>query len=160
AGYRPFVVPPETGFFDAIRVTYPALVLVNVDRSGLSGHAMSQQLKVTPEFATMPVVCATLAETTTEPGRAGGAQPALPPGAAMLRADDYVSITSDPRDLVSDVTATLQHRASTAGVTLPSGLLTYEAFVAAAQDVLHREPCSLVVVRIARDRVWALTARI
>src|SRR6185369_7942766 len=62
--------------------------------------------------------------------------------------------------LVGEVMATLKLRASSAGVTLPSGLLTYEAFVAATQEVLRREPASLVVVRLARDRVWALTARI
>jgi len=150
AGYRPFVVPPDASLFDAIRIAYPALVLVNVNRSGLDGHAICQQLKVSPEFATVPVVCA-----TTEP-----AEQIQRIRGTMLRADGYAPLTGDPRDLVSDVMATLRHRASSAGVTLPSGLLTYEAFVAATQDVLRREAASLVVVRLARDRVWALTARI
>jgi len=153
AGYRPFVVPPDAGLFDAIRVAYPALVLVNVDRSGLDGHAICQQLKVSPEFATVPVVCA-----TTEPAEQGSAIERI--RGRMLRADEYAPLTADPRDLVAEVMATLRHRASAAGVTLPSGLLTYEAFVAATQDVLRREAASLVVVRLARDRVWALTARI
>jgi CheY-like chemotaxis protein len=148
------VVPPDSGLSDAIRVVYPALVLINVDRSGLDGHAICQQLKAAPEFATLPVVCATI-----EPvGQPGGIVQRL--GGAMLRADDYAPDTGDPRDLVRDVTATLHHRASSAGVTLPSGLLTYEAFVVAARDLLRRESGSLVVVRLARDRVWALTARI
>jgi len=154
AGYRPFVVPAESGLFDAIRVTYPALVLVHVDRSGLDGHAICQHLKAMPEFATLPVVCA-----TSEPnGAAHGILQRI--GGAMLRADGYAPATEDPRELVRHVTLTLHQRATSGGVTLPSGLLTYEAFVAAAQDLLRREPCSLVAVRIARDRVWALTARV
>jgi DNA-binding response OmpR family regulator len=153
SGYRPFVVPPDVALFDAIRVAYPSLVLVNVDRSGLDGHAICQQLKVLPEFATVPVVCATM-----ERAEQGSALERI--RGRMLRADEYAPLTPDPRDLVRDVMATLQQRASSAGVTLPSGLLTYEAFVAATQDVLRREPASLVVVRLTRDRVWALTARI
>ena len=152
AGYRPFVVPPDASLFDAIRIAYPALVLVTVNRSGLDGHAICQQLKVSPEFATVPVVCA------TEPAEQGSAIQRI--RGTMLRADAYAPLTGDPRDLVSEVMATLKLRASSAGVTLPSGLLTYEAFVAATQEVLRREPASLVVVRLARDRVWALTARI
>jgi DNA-binding response OmpR family regulator len=155
AGYRPFVVPPDSGLFDAIRIAYPALVLVNVDRSGLDGHAICQQLKATPEFATLPVVCAILEPAT---GQESGIASRI--GGAMLRADDYGPGVGDPRELVQQVTATLHHRATSGGVTLPSGLLTYEAFAVAAQDVLSREPASLVVVRISPDRVWALTARI
>jgi DNA-binding response OmpR family regulator len=155
AGYRPFVVPPDAGLFDAVRVVYPALVLVNVDRSGLDGHAICQQLKVTPEFATLPIVCATI---ETGSGASGSHDDRI--HGAMLRADDYVISMGDPRELVQGVTATLLHRASTTGVTLPSGLLTYEAFVVAAQDLLRREPGSIVVARLVRDRVWALTARI
>src|SRR5262249_30166192 len=114
-----------------------------------------QQLKATPEFAALPVVCATI---ETVGGPSGSRDDRI--RGAMLRADDYVTSTGDPRELVQSVTATLLHRASTAGVTLPSGLLTYEAFVVASQDLLHREPGSVVVARLARDRVWALTARI
>jgi DNA-binding response OmpR family regulator len=157
AGYRPFFVPADADLFDAIRVVHPALLVVHVDRPGVDragtdGHAISRQIKAMPEFATMPVVCTTTEEIVER--EATGCH-----GTAMLRADEYASSTDDPRELVHRITATLQHRASNSGVTLPSGLLTYEAFVVAAQDLLKREAGSLIVARLARDRVWALTAR-
>jgi DNA-binding response OmpR family regulator len=151
AGYRPFIVPADNALFDAIRIVSAALVLVNADRAGTDGYALCWTLKATPEFAMLPLVCAT---ARLDPGDVEAV------GVAMLRADDYAPSVGDPRDLVACVTATLQHRASTAGVVLPSGLLTYEAFVVAAQDLLRREAGSLVVARLARDRVWAMTARI
>jgi DNA-binding response OmpR family regulator len=160
AGYRPFVVPADAALHDAIRVVSAALVLVNADRAGPDGYMLCWQLKATPEFATLPLICLTarIDPSAVEAGVDIELDTSI--GGAMLRADDYAPSGGDPRDLARRVTATLQHRASTAGVTLPSGLLTYEAFVIAAQDLLRREPGSLVVTRLARDRVWAMTALI
>jgi DNA-binding response OmpR family regulator len=175
AGYRPFIVPADTALYDAIRVVSAALVLVNADRAGADGYALCWHLKATPEFATLPLICATARlgintgrEIADERRTNSSAHDRLitspaevdAVGVAMLRADDYAPSGGDPRDLVQCITATLRHRASTAGMVLPSGLLTYEAFVVAAQDLLRREAGSLVVARLARDRVWAMTAYI
>ena len=139
AGYQVTAIGNGAEVFDRARLERPALVLLDIDLPGLNGHAVCRKLKASPDLSATPVVFMTSRASLND--RLTG---------QALGADDYLIKPIDPAELCVRIELLLRDRPPVpAGVFQAAGrLLTYEAFVLAADEVLHREAASLAFMRL------------
>lgn len=138
AGYQVTAIGNGSEAFERAQVERPALVLLDVDLPGLGGHAVCRKLKASPELSATPVVFMTTRASLND--RLTG---------QALGADDYLIKPIDPAELRVRIELLLRDQpAATAVAPRADQVLTYEAFVLAADEVLHREAASLAFMRL------------
>ncbi len=142
AGYQITEVGNGAEVIDRVELEHPALVLLDIDLPGLSGHAICRKIKTSPELSSTPVVFMTTRASLND--RLTG---------QALGADDYLIKPIDQTELRVRIELLLRPTAPTdqtqASVPPAAGkLLTYEAFILAANELLARDQASLAFLRL------------
>ena len=140
AGYQVSATGDGNEVFTRARLEHPALIILDIDLPGTDGHAICRKLKASSELASTPVVFMTTRASMND--RLTG---------VALGADDYLTKPIDQSELILRLSLLLKSRAA-APADDDNGLLTYEAFVLAAQERLRRDRVALVLVRLPRGR--------
>ncbi|TAK15425.1 MAG: response regulator [Acidobacteria bacterium] len=140
AGYQVSATGDGSDVFNRARLEHPALIILDIDLPGTDGHAICRKLKSSPELATTPVVFMTTRASMSD--RLTG---------VALGADDYLIKPIDQSELILRLSLLLKTRATTTADE-HNGLLTYEAFVLAAQERLRRDRAALALVRLPLGR--------
>lgn len=148
AGYQVTGTGDGGNAFTRARLDRPALIVLDVDLPGADGYTVCRKLKASPDLANTPVVFMTTRATLND--RLTG---------VALGADDYLIKPVDQAELILRVGLLLNARAAMPAEP-EGGLLTYEAFAFAAQDLLRREPVSLALVRLPRGHESAAATTI
>ncbi len=140
AGHRP--VPVESGerALEAARFERPAVILLDVELPGMDGYVVCRRLKASSDLAPIPVVFMTTRGGLDD--RANG---------LALGADDYLQKPLDPRDLMLRVDRLLKRRLAQEPAPDAVAILTYEAFLLAAQETCESADASLALVRLPPD---------
>ncbi len=128
----------------------PDMMLLDVDLAGeMDGHGVCRRLKNDPALASIPIVLVS-SHTSTADRMAGFA----------LGADDFLTKPVQTIEMLLRVRWILT-RPSTERQPPPragGGLLTYDAFVSAARDVLQQGAAALGVVRVSQAQMPDLAA--
>ena len=128
----------------------PDMILLDVDLAGeMDGHGVCRRLKSDPAVASIPIVLVS-SHTSTVDRMAGFA----------LGADDYLTKPVQTIEMLLRVRWILT-RPSTERQPPPragGGLLTYDAFVTAAREVLQQGAAALGVVRVSHAQMPDLAA--
>ncbi len=148
AGYQVSATGDGGEAFTKARIERPALIILDVDLPGTDGHAVCRKLKASPDLANTPVVFMTTRATLND--RLTG---------VALGADDYLIKPVDREELILRLALLVNARAVAAAEPV-SGLLTYEAFAFAAQELLRRETVSLAIIRLPRGQESSAAAAI
>jgi DNA-binding response OmpR family regulator len=138
-GYVPIGVSSGTDVLDAARVHHPALILLDVNLPGLDGYTVCRLLKADPDLTRTPIVFTT-ARASLDDRIA----------AFTLGADEFLTKPIDLNELVVRVQHALARRPAAAPVgSDPETLeLDFEAFLAAARDLLRSAPAALAIMRL------------
>ena len=151
-GYQVTGLANGAEVFDRVRLEQPAVVLLDIDLPGLGGHAICRKLKTSPDLSAIQVVFMTTRASMND--RLTG---------QALGADDYLTKPIDLAELRVRIEMLLRER-RTATVPPPKQadqqLLTYEAFVLAAGDVLKSESASLAFLRLPAGSADAVLAQL
>lgn len=148
AGYQVTGTGDGGEAFTKARLERPALIILDVDLPGADGHAVCRKLKASPDLANTPVVFMTTRASLND--RLTG---------VALGADDYLIKPVDQSELILRIALLVNARAAAAAEPV-GGLLTYEAFAFAAQDLLRRETVSLAIIRLPRGQESSAAAAI
>ena len=128
----------------------PDVILLDVDLAGeMDGHGVCRRLKSDPALAAIPVVLVA-SHASTSDRMAGFA----------LGADDYLTKPVQTIEMLLRVRWILT-RPTNERQPPPragGGLLTYDAFVAAAREVLHQGAAALGVVRVSHAQMSSMAA--
>jgi DNA-binding response OmpR family regulator/HPt (histidine-containing phosphotransfer) domain-containing protein len=148
AGYQVSGTGDGSEAFTKARIERPALIILDVDLPGADGHAICRKLKSSPDLASTPVVFMTTRASLND--RLTG---------VALGADDYLIKPIDQSELLLRIGLLVNARAA-APAEPEAGLLTYEAFAFAAQDLLRRESVLLAMIRLPRGQESQTAMRI
>ena len=136
SGYRPVAVESGERALEAARLERPALILLDVELPGVDGYVVCRRLKASGDLASIPIMF-----TTTRSGvddRLNG---------LALGADDFLQKPLDPRELMLRVNR-LVRRGLKSAPAETAAILTYEAFLLAAQETCETAEASLALVRL------------
>ncbi|MBI1874573.1 MAG: response regulator [Acidobacteria bacterium] len=142
AGYAPIGVESGTDVLDAARTHHPALVLLDVNLPGLDGYSACRLLKADPDLTRTPIIFTTTRASLDDRI-----------AAFTLGADEFLTKPIDLNELVVRVQHTLARRpdAGAAGPNSETPELDFEAFLAAARDLLRSAPAALAIMRLPVD---------
>jgi DNA-binding response OmpR family regulator len=151
AGYR--VITAESGL-EAVATAQaerPDLIVLDVDLPDLDGMAVCRQLKLNPALSSVPIVFCT-ARTGVMDRMAG----------LTLGADDYVTKPFAPGELLMRIRRLLTQKdaESSAATTNVSGLLPFDLFATAANDLLSKGDAAVAMIRVARSDLEAVASRL
>lgn len=141
AGYRPIGVASAEDALATATERPPDAIILDVQLPGVDGYALCRAIKASA-LSYVPVMFVTT--------RAAAADRAL---AKALGADDYLEKPVDAQRLTLRLAVMLDRR-KTAPASVPAGearsgaLLSFEAFLPAARDILERSAVSMALIRM------------
>ncbi len=138
AGYSVTSVERGEDALASARDTRPDLVLLDIDLAGVSGLDVCRSFRLDADLHDTPIIFATARATSgdrIEGLTAGG--------------DDYLIKPVEPAELLLRIDLVMRRRSQAAPV--PESILTYDAFLAAARELLGRGPGALALVRLPRN---------
>ncbi len=144
AGYTVSSVERGEDALASARDIRPDLVLLDIDLPGASGLDVCRSFRVDADLHDTPVIFATARATSGE--RIEG---------LTAGGDDYLIKPVEPAELLLRIDLVMRRRSHAAPV--PEAVLTYDAFLAAARELLGRGPGALALVRLPRDRALDAT---
>lgn len=145
AGY--VAVPVVSGdlVVDVARAEKPALILLDIAMPELDGYSVCRLLKADPALVHIPVVFMTTGDNLED--RLAG---------LTLGADEFLSKPVDMRELVLRIQLLLKRSERRPAPTVNDGsasrALTYDAFLAVADEEISQSPAALAVVRLPAER--------
>ena len=148
AGHTPVEVATGDRVIATAREGRPSVILLDLELPNVDGHTVCRLLKADPTLASIPVVF--LSAKTTLEARVTG---------LALGADDFLVKPVDPRELMLRLQL-LHGRARQLAARNSGGELPYDAFRAAARDVLQHSIATLVLVRTPADSREGIAAAV
>ncbi|MBI4476344.1 MAG: response regulator, partial [Acidobacteria bacterium] len=151
AGHAPIGVASGTDVLHAVRFHHPALVLLDVNLPGLDGFSVCRLLKADPDLTRTPIVFTTTRSSLDDRI-----------AAFTLGADEFLTKPIDLNELVVRVQQVLlKYPPPPEALRNPEKPeLDFEAFVAAARDLVRNGPAALAMLRLPADRAAETAAAI